>query len=127
MVSSSRPLHFCPFFFNEKINFNCQAQRKMSIFYPIYGIIFLHSHHMRKNSFYAGVCFVCLSVVCKHDNFRKNYQIRFRFDTLFYSIKRKNGFVHQSFLTNGFLVFIHQKRFLQNQKIHFPVKIYKMR
>ena len=38
----------------------------------------------------------------------------------------KVKFVSQPFLTNG-SGFIHQKRFLQNQKIHFPAKLCEIR
>ena len=39
---------------------------------------------------------VCLFVVvCKHDNFRKNYQIGLKFDTPLEGPKRKDKFVNQ--------------------------------
>ena len=64
-------------------------------------------------------------MVCKYDNFRKNYRIGMRFCTFLERPKRKEGFVNQPFLTNGFS-FIHQKGFSKNKKFNFPAKIYEI-
>ena len=64
--------------------------------------------------------------VCKYGNFWINYRIGLRVGPLFYITKREDEFVNLPFLTNG-SGFIHQKRFLQNQKIHFPAKLCEIR
>ena len=51
-------------------------------------------------------------------NFRNDYQIGLRFDTLLEGQKRMEEFVNQPFLTNG-SGFIYQKRSYNKQKINF--------
>ena len=84
----------------------------------------LHSYHMRRYWFYVKndfsnfykistfwdalsqkkwflrrCLFVVVVVVCKHDNFRRNYQIELKFVTTFEGPKRKNEFFNKPFLT----------------------------
>ena len=64
---------------------------------------------------------VCLSSV-NTITFEKNIGLDCALAHFFHNIKRKDEFVNQLFLNNG-SGFIHQKRFLQNQKIYFPAKL----
>ena len=60
---------------------------------------------LRKNGFNVSVVVL---VVCYRDNFWKNHQIGLRFGRLLQGPKRKDEFVNQPRLTNGY-GFIHQK------------------
>ena len=59
--------------------------------------------------------------VCQHDNVQKSYRIGLRYCTLPGGLNRKDKFINETFLNNGF-GFIHQKYFYKNQNSIFPTK-----
>ena len=64
---------------------------------------------------------VVVVVVCKHDNFRKNYRIGLKFWTPFEGPKRKDKFVDQPFSSNG-SDFIHKNALVNIKNSIFPPK-----
>ena len=89
-------------------------------------VIFIKSRRFEKKWFLRRCLSVYLSssvvvVVCKHDNFRRIYQIGFGFGTLLEGTKRKDEFIKQPFFSTVLVLSI-KNGFLKINNSIFPPK-----